>query len=349
MVKEKKEAAAEQEAVVQVTKQSVELQNRIDELNRLRITAETPLPPIRAVLSIDNIPIFELGDLGAVKAKQKAGKTTLLKTMCAAWMKGQQFRLKSELNEAKVILFDTEQKLPDVKKIIEDIKQMTGLGDEYINRHLRVYSVRTLSYKTLLTDTERIISVYQPHVVIIDGVVDYIQSFNDETLSHQLVNELIRMSDVYNCAIISVLHENKGADDHNMRGHLGTMLAQKSGTVLQCKKDGEGVITVTCSDSRHQSIPDFKIRYDQYGHIVSADDYDGRMAAETERRLEIVREFIAEKGGSSTRKELTDKLIAELGLSRTTVANMITRMLGNSLCEVNGMIQMSPEPDLPFV
>ena len=336
-------------ASVLPTKESVEQQKRLEELNRLRVTTDTPLPPIRAVISIDGIPVFELGDVGAVKGKQKMGKSSVLKIMCGALMKGRLFRLKSEVNEARVVWLDTEQKLPDVIKIIEDIKQMTGLDDGYLNGHLRVYSVRTLSYKTLLDDTEKIINAYRPDVVIADGLVDFTPSFNDEALSHQLVNELVRMSDVYNCAIISVLHENKSTDDHNMRGHLGTMLAQKAGTVLQCHKDKDGVITVSCSDSRHRAMPDWKIRYDEFGHIVSADDYDGRKATEDQRRLEIAKSIIQNKGGEITRKALTEEMITALNLERSTVANIISKLLKSSLCKVNGMIQLSPEQELPFV
>ncbi len=338
----------QKEAVVLPTRESVEHNKRLEELNKLRVTSATELPPIKAVISIDGIPVFELGDIGAVKAKQKAGKTTLLKTICAALMKGEQFRLKSELPEAMVIWLDTEQKLVDVKQIVTDVKQMTGLDDDYINSHLRVYTVRTLSHKTLLCDTEKIIIGYSPDVVIIDGVVDFVQSFNDESMSHILINELIRLSDNHNCAVICVLHENKSGDDHNMRGHLGTMLAQKSGTVLQCSKDKDGVITVSCSDSRHRAMPDWKIRYDEYGHIVSADNYGGRQATEYQRRVELVRNTIQENGGEIARKELTEKLIAELNLNRSTVSNFISSLLKTMLCEENGKVKISPEQELPF-
>ena len=85
---------AQKKAVVQPTKKSVEINRRVAELNKLRITTETEIPPSQPVISVDNVPIFEMGDIGAVKAKPKAGKTTMLKTMVAALLKGVQFRLK---------------------------------------------------------------------------------------------------------------------------------------------------------------------------------------------------------------------------------------------------------------
>ncbi len=334
--------------VVVPTKEMVEQNIRLEELNKLRITTKTVLPPEKAAISIDGIPFFEIGDVGAVKAKQKAGKTTMLKALVAAWMKGELFRLKSELEEARVLWLDTEQKGHDVKRIIDDVKHLSGQDDDYIDRHLKLYTVRTLSHKTLMDDTKLLVSKYRPLVLIIDGLVDLIESFNDEALSHQLINELVMMSDNYECAIIAVLHENKSDADHNMRGHLGTMLAQKAGTVVQCAKDGNGVITVSCSDSRHAAMPTWKIKYDESGHIISADGAQTTAGqVEALRRVNLIKNIITDNGGSISRKELTEKLTEDLQLSRTRVANLISEQLNKSICENNNLIQIQPELDWP--
>lgn len=337
----------QKKAVVQPTKKSVEINRRVAELNKLRITTGTVIPPVQAVISVDDVPIFEVGDIGAVKAKPKAGKTTMLKAMVAALLKGAQFRLKSELKDPKVLWIDTEQKQEDVKQIITDVKQLTGMDNRYIDSHLKLYSVRTCSYKTMLEDTELLISTYRPNVVIVDGLVDYIESFNDEAQSHLLINALIKMSDDYKCAIINVLHENKSSEDHNMRGHLGTILSQKAGTVLQCKKDGNDVITVSCSDSRHRAMPDWKIRYDEYGNIIDAEGNQLTPAQqEKKKRIGIIKSIIQDNGGEITRKDLNTKLEEALGLNRTTVANLISEQLKSTLCEVGDMIKIQPELDL---
>lgn len=328
-------------AVEQPTKENIEANRRLEELNALRIDTQTEIPPVRASLTIDGIPIFEQEDLAAIKAKQKAGKTTVLKTMVAAWMKGRQFRLKSELEEPKVLWFDTEQKLSDVKQIIDDIKQMTGLDDQYIDSHLRIYTVRKLSYKTLPEDLELLVKAYHPQIVIIDGVVDFIESFNDETLSHQLINQLLVLSDVHHCAIISVLHENKSAEDHNMRGHLGTMLAQKAGTVLQCKKSSNGSILVLCSDSRHQAMPEWGIRYDEQGHIVDADARPS--SSERQRKVETMKAILQEKG-SMKRSDLMREMMLQLGMKCSPAYDFISNQLKEkTIILVLDMIQLNPE------
>lgn len=350
MKKEKKKVdePVQKETLTVPTKESVERNERLEELNQLRITTKTVLPPEKATISLDGVPFFELGDIGAVKAKQKAGKTTMLKALVAAWMNGENFRLKSEIDAPKVLLLDTEQKADDVKKIIDDVKQMSGVDDAYIDSHLKLFSMRKLSYKTLMEDTKLLVYTYHPNVVIIDGLVDFIESFNDETLSHQLINELIVLADNCNCAIIAVLHENKGGDDHNMRGHLGTMLAQKASTVLQCSKDSNDIITVSSSDSRHVAMPTWKIKYDEFGHIVSADGPQVTPAQEeAARRVNIIKNIIRDEGGSITRKNLSMKLQEELKLTRTRVANIITEQLKSTICEVEGKIQIQPELDWP--
>ena len=341
---------AQKKAVVQPTRESIENDRILEEMKSLRIKTNTVLPPEHPILSIDGIPVFEQGDIGAIKGKQKEGKTTVLKAMVGAWMKGSLFRLKSEKEEAKVLWLDTEQKQHDVGQIIHDISQMTGLSPEYIDKHLMLYTVRKLSHKTLLERTSLLISTYKPDVVIIDGIVDFIESFNDEAASHNLINQLIVLCDQHHCSIINVLHENKTSDDHNMRGHLGTIMAQKAATVLRCKKDNN-IITVSCSDSRHRAMPDWYLTYDAYGHIVDPQDTSVPKLTPAQKkeneRKEIVKRIIQDHGGQITRKELNTELERELSLNRTTVATFITKLLKGMLMEVNGMIQLAPE--LPFI
>jgi len=333
-------------AAKQPTKESIEANRRLDELNALRINTETVLSPVRAALSIDGIPVFEQEDLAAIKAKQKAGKTTALKIIVSAWLKGTMFRLKSELNEPKILWLDTEQKVSDVKQIIDDIQQMTELDNQYIDSHLKLYTVRKLSYKTLENDLTLLIKTYRPDVVIIDGIVDFIESFNDETMSHSLVNNILVLGDTYHCIIICVLHENKRAEDQNMRGHLGTLLAQKASTVLQCKKTENGCIAVTCSDSRHQEMPEWKIKYDEHGHIVSADATPPSPAA---MRRQAISNVLLENGGSLSRKDLTAKLEVALNRRRPTISNLISQELQNGfLIKLDDLELIQVNPQIPI-
>ena len=353
------------EAVNQPPAEEQQREERRSALAAMLIQSTTEVEPEVATLTVDDIGLFALSDIHAIKGKQKCGKTSALKVCLAAWMQGSQFRVASGLEHLRVLYLDTEQKQSDVKLIVTDVMQMTGLGADYVDEHLHVYALRRRDYNQLLDDMRLLISDYHPQVVVIDGIVEFVASFNDEAMAKQLIHELLGLSEAERLAMVCVLHTNKSDDDHNMRGHLGTMLAQKAGTVLECKKErGSSIINVTCSDARHQEMPDWSIMFDAEGRIVDADEQHRQVlelrrvelqprrqeanAEKQKERLDYALLCIHDHGGYISRKQLTEVLIKKFKLSRTTVTTFISGLIGNSLYEVNGMLQSSPDSALPF-
>ena len=351
------------EAVNEPSKEEVKVAERRKALSETLITLDTVVEPLRYSLSVDGVGVFSLLDIHGVKAKQKAGKTTMLKVCAAAWLKGEQFRVKSELEAPRVLWLDTEQNRPDVKQILTDIVEMTGVDADYITSHLHVHALRCCSYEGLYDLMVQAVIDFKPQVVIVDGIVEFVASFNDEAMAKKLMHDLQVMSQEHECAVVCVLHTNKADEDHNMRGHLGTMLAQKAGTVVECRKQG-GIISVTCSESRHQEMPEWSIMFDGEGHIVDADeqrqqfieqrkaDQQQKRREETERkqkeRLDYALKCIDDYSGSISRKQLTEILIKKFELSRATVSAFISRNIGSAFYEVEGMIQLTPDNVLPL-
>ncbi len=339
---------------------------RLASLEAMRITTQTVVSPEQPILTVDGVGFFALDDIHAVKAKQKAGKTTALKVMLAALLSGSQFRLQSGIDDARVLYMDTEQKASDTKLILDDVAQMTGLDAATIDDRVMLYGLRRRNYDQLLDDLCVLVEHHRPQVVIIDGIVEFVASFNDEALAKQLIHDLLCLSEQSHLAIVCVLHTNKADEDHNMRGHLGTMLAQKAGTVLECKKDkGSSVITVSCADARHEEAPEWSIMYDEQGHIIDADEQrrqlleERRIAMnqkrqetvekEKQERLEQCLRTLRDKGGVVSRKQLTEILMKVLQRKRPTVSTYITEWLNDkAIVEVNGMIQSSEDLSLAF-
>lgn len=353
------------EAANMPTEEEQSRAERLAMLDGCRIKTSTEVKPIEHSAAVDDVGFFALGDIHGFKGKQKQGKTTALKVMVSALLNGQAFRVKSLLTAPVVLWLDTEQQPADVKRIINDVKQLTVLPDEYIDEHLRLYHLRKLNYETLLGDTQLLIQTYHPQVVIIDGVVDYVQSFNDEIMSRQLIHDLMVISEDEHCAIVCVLHENKAADDFNMRGHLGTRLAQAAGTVLECRKSKQGIITVSCSDPRHGIVPPWSIRFDAEGRIVDADalrDEQQQKAREErqqelqqerekirQQRLETALAIIRQHGGSILRSDLTKALEEQLKISRTAVSKFLTQQVKDQhLYEADKAITDTPEKVIIF-
>lgn len=350
------------EAVNRPTTEEQALEERLALLEATRITTSTEVKREKYALTVNGIGVFALRDIHALKGKQKSGKSAVLKVCTAALLGGQQFRVKSELEEPVVLFIDSEQQMADVRLVIDELKHMTQCPDDYIDQHLRLYSLRRLSYDTLLSDTQLLIKTHHPQIIFIDNLVDYIASFNDEVLSRQLIHDLLLLCEEHQCAIVNVLHENKAADDENMRGHLGTILAQKAGSVLQCQKNKTGIINVTSPDSRHGVMPSWSICFGDDGHIIDADQRkqeeerqnslnrierekkmrEKRNQERTEMTLRILREF----GGAIKRKELKQQLMQRLKISDSTAQFIIKQNIPQSISEVNGMIYVSDDADL---
>lgn len=352
-------------AIARPTNEEMAREERLKVLSECRITTVTEVVDEQYSLTVDGVGIFALSDIHALKGKQKSGKSAVLKVCAAALMCGQQFRVKSELEAPRVLFIDTEQQAADVRLILDEVKLMSGRDDDYINDHLLVYTLRRMSYDTLLSDTQLLISEMKPQVVFIDGVVDYVASFNDEVLSRELIHHLLVLCEEHQCAIVNVLHENKAADDFNMRGHLGTVLSQKGGTVLRCQKAASGTINVTCPDARHGTMPTWSISFNGEGHIEDADqkrqeslvearkkrqaDKQAKQQMVYQQRLDAALSAVRSNGGYIERSRLTSQLTATLRLSRPTVSKLVTQMVKNGhLFEAEKYITATAETIIPF-
>ena len=354
------QALAVQSIVGEAVKQKTEQEERLELLQGFRITTQTEVEPEAYTLSVDGVGFFARCDLHGLKGKAKAGKSAVLKVCAAALLRGQQFRVKSEQEEPVALFIDTEQQAADVKLVIDEVKQMTGLDDTYIDQHLHLFTLRRRSYDTLLEDLRLLIESLRPQIAFIDGIVDFIQSFNDEVLSRQLIRDLQMFCEEFECAIVCVLHENKATDDENMRGHLGTVLSQKAGSVLQCKKMKGGIINVSCPDARHGTMPAWNISFDKDGHLIDADAMhrEEQKAAREEKaakrkaakelelqtRLDLFTRAIEFNGGSMLRGELTMKVAEKMGRDRTTVGRYLKELIeAGKLFENNKVITTSSQ------
>ena len=360
-------AAIVGEAVSQPTEDELREQALRQRLSETLITYDTVVEPEQYALSVDDVGFFSLRDIHGVKAKQKNGKTTALKVCAAALMCGQQFRVKAELTAPKVLWLDTEQNRSDVKLVSTDIMQMTGCSGDYIRQFLHVHALRCCDYEELYPLMLQAIRDFMPQVIIVDGIVEFVASFNDEAIAKKLIHDLQVISQDYCCAVVCVLHTNKADEDHNMRGHLGTMLAQKAGTVLECRKQG-GIISVTCTESRHAEVPTWSICFDQQSNIVDADqqreqwleqrkaDLQQKRREENERkqneRLDYAVGIINSNGGSMSRKELTEQLCQRFDIERTTASKFIKSQVEDAQTlfedKTTKMVTLSPELSLTF-
>ena len=171
-----------------------------------------------------------------------------------------------------------------------------------------------------------VIRDFHPDIVFIDGIVDLVKNFNEVEDSQQFLLDMMRLSTLEDCAIVGVLHTNKALDDHNMRGHLGTLLSQKCGTVLECSKEGD-YFKVHCSDSRHEAMADWTFTF-RDGQLADAESslqaaIDARIQeqqaareAKENERFEAIKSMI---GDGIERRQLVMKIGTKFGVTQHTV------------------------------
>ena len=99
-----------------------------------------------------------------------------------------------------------------------------------------VFNVRAVEWKerrALLTEA---VTRCKPDLVIVDGIRDLVNDINDGVLAQEVMEELMKLAADKKCCIVCVLHQNKGSEDHNLRGWIGTELMNKAFEVYACEK-----------------------------------------------------------------------------------------------------------------
>lgn len=222
-------------------------------------------PEPRYTLSYNDVGTLPRGDIAAIKAKSKNGKTYLCGILIAGMFGSSTFGLSSRIDDPVILYIDTEQNERNTALFARRVHIMAGWPVDHNMENFRAYSLRTMDIDDRLPFIEREISQHKPQAVFIDGIADLIHNFNDIDESARLILELMHISAKADCVVINVLHENKGKDDSQMKGHLGTMLLQKCSDVFQVKKTNGLGFEVKETDCRNQPIDDFTFLLDGLG------------------------------------------------------------------------------------
>lgn len=215
--------------------------SELQEKARFRITDELQEHPV--VLEIwqngDSTKIGTLGNILLIQAKGKAGKTYFTSSLAACLIADTSyinFMAKLPPDKPKVIIFDTEQGQEDARTVQERIYRMAGFPIDKEAENLEYYCLRPFPAAERLQLIDYILSSSSGlGVVIIDGVRDLINDFNDTRESFIVVEKLMKWSDEQKIHIIAILHQNP--NDDKARGHLGTELTNKAEYIISIGRD----------------------------------------------------------------------------------------------------------------
>ena len=209
-------------------------------LEKLRITPEKQLPKMDFLFRLFGKPCFPRRELVAITGKAKSGKTFVTSMLMACCQAGDVLSFHRETDAPlKLLWYDTEQSDESTQDILKNrILRMTGITTTNCTNYTNVdvFNVRAVAWKERRSLLKEAVSHYDPDLVIVDGIRDLVNDINDGVLAQEVLEELMHLATKKNCCIVCVLHQNKGSEDHNLRGWIGTELMNKAFEVYACEK-----------------------------------------------------------------------------------------------------------------
>ena len=228
------------------------------------ILLENEYPEPRYSLTIGGIGTLPLGDIAAIKAKSKNGKTYLASIFGASVHGSDAFGMQSQVRGSTVLYFDTEQNERNTARVLRRMNALCGYDTKVTKQEVRAYSIRRIDTASRWAYITEQVNMRNPSVIIIDGIVDLVKDFNDPIESKEFVSNLLKFAQERDISIICILHTNKAKEDNNMRGHLGTILEQKAADIFEVVRNGS-TFTVKESECRNQPIEEFSFVLDNDG------------------------------------------------------------------------------------
>ena len=219
-------------------------------LEKMRITPEKQLEPMEFLFRLFGRPCFPRRELVAITGKAKSGKTfvTSMLMACCNMRDVLSFHREHE-SPLRVLWYDTEQSDESTQDILKNrvfrMMETQPLPDLFTPRPNRegageglfdVFNVRAVEWKERRSLLKEAVERYEPDLVIVDGIRDLVNDINDGVLAQEVMEELLHLATERNCCIVCVLHQNKGSEDHNLRGWIGTELMNKAFEVYACEK-----------------------------------------------------------------------------------------------------------------
>lgn len=254
----------------------------LEDFERYRITDLTAIPEPIPVITWAEALISAPADITAISGHSKTGKTAITQVILAGAVSvdGKIFDPMHPLmvapNTARkaVIHIDTEQARwkhqTNIKAILKRAN-LTSCPDNFLS-----YNIRELPLNEYQEGTEQICRLADErhggiHMIVIDGIADYVKSVNDEEEAKAIVKAFLDLASRYNMPVITIIHLNPGSDKE--RGHVGSECQRKAGSVLKVRKDGDFSSLEPTNLMRYTGtgeIPTIQFQYDKSkGYHVS--------------------------------------------------------------------------------
>lgn len=252
-----------------------------------------------------------LGDFQLIKAKKKSGKTYVCSILAISLLGSETFGFTTATKDVRIVYFDTEQSKDDAKRVQRRVFRLAQIDPHKTPEKFNIFGLRDCPTPNRMPNILQKIEQIKPTHIFIDGIVDLGYNYMDNEKSVELMTLLLSTASKYNCSIIGVLHTNKGIDDHNGRGFLGTEAGNKCSEEMEvAKRNGmEKVFDVTMTDCRHRPINPWSFALDGKGMPIPCQQEvkEDKSVTKLKELAEIIHKSFG-KDTELTSKELLDRI-----------------------------------------
>lgn len=307
-----------------------------------------------------------LGNIMAICAEMKNGKTWLMLSLAAALLHGKWGDVVrcDEEKVPRVLWFDTEQDKYDTMLILRRIHQMGGWDFNVDHPEFQIYNLRDIRFEKRREAVMLAIKWLKPDIVFVDGIRDLVQSVNEEQECYELINDMMAATSQYHCSIWCVLHVNPNSE--KMRGHLGTELGNKVTDVFNVKKKKDknsGNITFTVEQvaARHRDVDgwtfmirDYPKEMRKYSEPVMLNQKEVAKVADNKWQSmhETMKKYMPNDQLSYSKTALKEAVANGERVGSSTAWKMVAEAIEMGVVEkcINGKFRIrskAPENDMP--
>jgi len=211
------------------------------------------------------------GDVVLLTGLQKSRKTGISSSICASSVGNgiDVLGFKCRNGTRKTAYIDTEQAQYQASRLIHRIYEQANINkttsDKFHYQRVKKYSkVEKQRFLRWLCEYVKDIGV-----LILDGIVDLCEDYNDNKVSSALVTYIERLADEFNILIVVILHDARSTG--NARGHLGTELLNKTACHIKVVKASEeegGHSHVSFPNTRDKQPKGFDFTHNEEGKLI---------------------------------------------------------------------------------
>ena len=200
-------------------------------LDKLRIVSTSDIQDEDFLFNINGKPCLPRKDLTVITGQPKTGKTMLISILMACCARDREQgglvgieRIRQE--PLRVMWVDTEQSPQSTQYILRK-RVMQLIDGEFPEDRFFVFNVRSVNVGERYDLIAEGVDAYRPDIVIIDNVRDLVSDINNGEKAQELIEGLMKLSQTCECNVVTVIHQNRSAENRGLRGWLGTENAER--------------------------------------------------------------------------------------------------------------------------